>query len=101
LNIEVQTQDGTMQGRTVKISMVTFRFLNARAGWVGPDADNLTEIIQNTGVPLGTPEPLFTGDFKETITSGYEFQGGRVLYRQVDPLPVTILAIMPTVTVGG
>jgi hypothetical protein len=100
LNIEVNTQDGTMQGRLMKVSEVTMRFLNSRGGYVGPDENNLTEIVQRTGEPLGSAIDLFTGDQKETLTSSYD-AGGRVFFRQVDPLPVTILAVMPTVTVGG
>jgi hypothetical protein len=34
------------------------------------------------------------------ITPSYE-TGGRIFYRQSDPLPVTILGVMPAVAVGG
>jgi hypothetical protein len=100
LSTELKLDDGTMQDRLAKISEVTFKFLNSRGGWVGPDEDNLVEIIQRTNEPLGAPIELASGDYSETLNSSYE-RGSSVLYRQSDPLPVTILAIMPKVTPGG
>lgn len=100
LNIEVQQQDGVAQGRKLKISKVIIRFLNSRGGWLGPNEDNLNEIIQRSDEPLGSPIDLYTGDYDQTINSQYD-DGGRVFYRQTDPLPITILAIIPSVTFGG
>jgi hypothetical protein len=100
LNIELRLGDGTTQDRRVKIPEVTFRFLNSRGGWIGPDSDNLTEINQRTNEALGAPIELITGDYVETLNSGYE-RSSSVFFRQRDPLPVTILAVMPKVTLGG
>lgn len=100
LNIEIRMDDGTAQDRFVKIPEVTLRFLSSRGGWVGPDENHLDEIIQRTNEPLGSPVELQSGDYKMTLVSDYS-RGGSVLYRQIDPLPVTILAIMPKVTPGG
>lgn len=100
LNIEVSQQDGTMQGRLMKVSQVVVRFLNSLGGWLGPDENSLYEIVQRTNEPLDTAVPLFTGDEKVVLDSSYE-TGGTIFYRQKDPLPVTILAVMPTVSPGG
>ena len=43
---------------------------------------------------------MFTGDLHVPLGAGYE-DGGRVFYRQKDPSPVTINAIIPEVTPGG
>ena len=100
LNVQVPMADGSGYGRLVKISEVAFNFLNSRGGFIGPDEDNLDEIIELAPAFLSDPKELFTGDFKQIISSGYE-PGGSVFYRQSDPLPVTILAVQPKTTIGG
>jgi hypothetical protein len=100
LDVQVPMADGSGYGRLVKISEVSFNFLNSRGGYIGPDENNLDEIIDLSPLYLTDPKELFTGDFKQMITSGYE-PGGSVFFRQVDPLPVTILAVQPKTTIGG
>jgi hypothetical protein len=100
LNIELNLATGTTQGRLLKIPSVHFMFLNSSGGWIGPDAINLDEIVLRTDEPMGSPEALYTGPFKQPIASDYA-EGGRVFFRQIDPLPITILSIIPSVAVGG
>lgn len=100
LDIELSLVTGTTQGKLLKVSNVQFRFLNSRGGWLGPDVDHLDEITQRTDEPMGSPIDLKSGFYKQPITGNYS-DGGRVFYRQKDPLPVTILAVIPSITVGG
>jgi hypothetical protein len=88
-----------MQGRKIKISGVTFRLLNTRGGWIGPDDTKLYEALSAERLGLSGID-LYSGDYKPVLGAGYE-DGGRVFYRQVDPLPVTITAIIPNVNIGG
>lgn len=98
LNIEQSMRDGTMQGKPVKISTVKFRVTNSRGGYVGPDFDTLHEEFIPERTSLGKAPELYTGDVEVSLGAGYE-NGGRVCYRQVDPLPITIGAVIPRVTV--
>lgn len=100
LNVDYQTNNGTIQSQFIKISSVTFVFSDTRGGYVGTDFDDLVEVVQYNGQPTGTPIPLQSWSYDFTPDSGY-IKGGRVCYRQVDPLPVTILAIIPDTTIGG
>ncbi|CAK0756629.1 E1_FCCH domain-containing protein [Gammaproteobacteria bacterium] len=102
LNIELQMQDGTLQGRMVQLSEFTMRLLNSRGGWIGPNSTEktLVELIQRRNEPMGSPIALFSGDCKKTIPPASN-GGGRVFIRQKDPLPITVLGIMPTISVGG
>lgn len=100
LNVEVALKDGTLQGRKVKISNVLFRLINSRGGWIGPSEDRLHEAFVPRRTGLGNPPPLFSGDLREPLGAGYE-QGGRIFFRQIDPLPVTISSIVPEIEVGG
>ena len=99
LNIEKSTNDGTIQGVAIKISNVTFRVLNSRGGWIGPNFDTLYEGFIPERVRLGLAPRLFSGDIRLGLGAGYE-DGGRVCYRQYDPLPVTITAVIPEVRIG-
>jgi hypothetical protein len=105
LAVEVPLYEGTVQSRKVKINNVTFRMQNTRGGYIGSDADNLweafsrMEVIRSSGQNLSVLD-LFTGDVRQPLIGQYN-QGGNIFYRQVDPLPVTIGAIIPEVAVGG
>lgn len=98
LNIEIGLSEGSLQGRRVNISRITLRMLNSRGGWLGPDFDNLHELLGD--YDTSTDTSLFTDDVKITLGQGYK-DGGRFCFRQIDPLPVTILGIVPILTPGG
>lgn len=100
LNVEIQSREGSIQGRKIKIGEVTFRFVRSRGGWIGPDSSSLYEAFAPSAVASGSVASLTTGDIPKVLGGGYE-DGGRVFYRQPDPLPVTIGAIIPKVSVGG
>jgi len=100
LNIDASLNDGTIQGKVSRVSKVVMRVLNSRGGYMGPDFDNLTEIADNFRTNYDTSLALYTGDLKHTMGGGYS-DGGRMCVRQYDPLPLTILALIPTFAVGG
>lgn len=101
LNVDFVTDNGTIQSQLAKITDITLIFENTRGGFIGPDFDNMAEIIQYTSQPTGTAIPLYSGNYEQNLAEGGWKKGCRVCYRQTDPLPVTILAIIPEVTVGG
>jgi hypothetical protein len=100
LNLELSLKDGTMQGMKVKISDGVLRFLNSRGGHAGTDEGDLVEVSQRTSEAPGTPIELFTGDYETSISSDYR-SGARVFIRQSDPLPMTLLAIISHIDIGG
>ena len=98
LNLELGQP--TTQGKTKSISAVTLRVESSRGGKVGTDADNLTEFKQRAYETYGTPTELKTGDIRVTMPSKWS-SSGSLFYRQDDPLPITLLAVIPEVSVGG
>ena len=72
----------------------------SRGIFAGPDADHLDEFVQRESEPYEEPVALKTGLASIRVDSHWE-PGGRVFVRQVDPLPLSILNIMPDVDVGG
>jgi len=99
LDAEYQTQGGSIDGLFRTISNIYINFVNSRGGFVGQSVDNLVELKPTALTTYNTPMPLFTGITNATPPDGYNYDGC-VVYRQVDPLPVTITSIVREVDVG-
>jgi len=95
---------GTVQGRKKSISEVVLRVEATRGIFVGPvDGDRssakLVEYKQRSTEAWNEAIKLYTGDLH--ITPHWDWtDGGNVWIKQFDPLPMTILGVMPDVTVG-
>ena len=95
---------GTVQGRMKSVSEVTLRVEETRGIWIGPndgtrDSGKLVEYKQRATEAWDEAIGLYTGDIR--ITPQWDWNtAGRVWIKQFDPLPMTILAIMPDVTLG-
>lgn len=98
LNMEVSP--GTVQGKLKKVSSVTIRFMRSRGLFVGPDFDNLIEMKWREDEVMGAPTALLTDDKDVMIEPSWN-SNGRIAIRQQYPLPMTILAVIPEVTLGG
>lgn len=105
LNVEVPDKEGTVQARRCKINNVMFRLQDSRGGFIGPDEDNLWEaftadaIRKSSGQNINDDE-LFTGDIRQPLGAQFGDEG-HIFYRQVDPLPISIGAVIPEVEYGG
>ena len=109
LNLDLSLRDGSSQPRPMKVSNVTFRLLNTRGGYIGPDENNLYEAFTTANLssayylfaPIGNGvAKLYNVDYRALLGGEYS-RGGRIFYRQTEPLPVTISAIVPEVTVSS
>jgi hypothetical protein len=78
---------------------VVFKFLNSRGGFVGPSSNKLLEIKPRFESDNYDDIALRSYEFRQTMGGGWT-SGGRVFFRQSDPVPATILAIAPEVAVG-
>ena len=111
LNIEVNMPDGTLQGRKVKLSQVALRLLNSRGGYIGPDKNTLHKISGSPMADFYNPNVVATydatgvltlcsGEIKENSGAGFE-EGGRLFLRQSDPLPITLVSVLPIIQTAG
>ena len=96
---------GTVQGRQKAIGEVWFRVEDTRGIWLGTEDDtresgNLVEYKQRSTEAWDEAIGLYTGDLKITALANWS-TGGNVVVKQFDPLPMTILAIMPDVKLGA
>jgi hypothetical protein len=96
----IDDPETTLQGRKKNVSEVVLSVLESRGAWIGPDENNLVEV-----------KPRFDSDgydaialktFEERVNIEPDWtDGGQVLIRQPDPLPLTILAVTPEFDIGG
>ena len=97
--LDFQVPKINVQGRDKSIMAVTVKFYQSRGLWAGQDKDHLVEMKQREFEALDEPTGLLTGDKTIDIDNTWN-KKGRVFLRQVNPLPLTILAITPEIDVG-
>jgi hypothetical protein len=73
---------------------------DTRGGWLGQDTSHLTEFRQRQYEPWDVAVTPVTAAIEQNIESTWD-KPGRLVIQQLDPLPITVLSIMPEATVGG
>jgi hypothetical protein len=76
-----------------RIVSVVFKMLDSRGGCAGADDNTLTCWLQHHHEKLNEVLPLETGDFSCAI-SGVHSHLPSVIFKQTEPLPVTVLAVV-------
>lgn len=94
LRLEGGANDGVSQGKIKRIHGVTVRFLETVGAEVGPTLTSLDRIpFRDSSMDMDTAVPIFSGDKEVSFPSGYD-NDSRVVIKQSQPLPMTIIAIM-------
>ncbi len=94
LRMEAGADDGIAQGKIKRIHGVTARFFKSVGAEIGPDVNNLDRLpFRDSSMDMDTAIPLFSGDKEIFFPSGYD-NDARVVIRQNQPLPMTVLAIV-------
>ena len=94
LRMEAGAEDGISQGKIKRIHGVTARFFQTVGAELGPDTSNLDRLpFRDSSMAMDEAVPLFTGDKEISFPSGYD-NDAKIVIRQTQPLPMTILAIM-------
>lgn len=98
MRIDAGGADGTSQGKTKRINRMVIRFLDTLGGSMGPTEEDVDEILfRSASDDMDAPVPIFTGDKELAWPGGYS-KDCFVWYVNDQPLPATVLAIMPQVT---
>jgi hypothetical protein len=93
--------NGSGQTRRRSISQCVFRLLNTVGGKFGPTENNLNPIPSlKPSAPLGTPAQLFNGDTDQVLFPANMNTDGYVFFVQDQPLPATVVAIVPRIQVN-
>lgn len=92
--LEAGATKGTSQGQIKRITHAVVRLYETIGGKIGPDEDNLEEMSRY--IPGDTTDPeLYSGDTKPIPFRGRHDQKGDLMIIQDQPLPMTVLAVMP------
>jgi hypothetical protein len=107
LPINQTTKSGdNLRGNVKNVPAVGLVLHRSRGVFVGRDRNdfavenNLIELKQRDDEDWAESTSLLTGYTRLAIPTGWD-QDGRVFVRQADPLPLTILSIIPEVQLGG
>ncbi len=101
LNID-SVEGETLMNKRILISKVTLNLEETRGVWVGPKepastaaaSDGLRELKLRDEEGYDDPVALATG-IEDIIIRGDYSRGGTIFVRQLDPLPMTLLALAP------
>ncbi|MGL4265205.1 MAG: hypothetical protein ACRCTX_26575 [Afipia sp.] len=88
------------QGRPKNINAAWIRIYESLGVFVGPSVETLKEAKLRTTEPYGSPPNLKTGEIRLPLTPSWT-DGGQVVIRQADPLPLTVVNLTLEVSVGG
>ncbi len=94
LDIDFGSAVGTAYASRSKVNEVDLDLFETMGGFIGYDEDSLTEIVYRQGIDImNEGVPLFTGSKTPRPKGGWR-DSIKTLYRQSDPLPVTILGVV-------
>lgn len=98
LRIEAGSADGTALGKKRKIGTLKLLLLNTLGIKIGTSFDKLKTVLFRTSQDrLGFAPALFTGVKVHQLEGNYDTES-QICIRVEDPLPATILSVMPQMT---
>jgi hypothetical protein len=96
-----QLPDGSAQGRKFRVNRMVVRIYKSLGGEVEVEDGEWDPIYsRDTADPMGSSPPVFTGDKTVMVARPYEDKG-TIQVRQTQPLPLTVLALIPKYDVLG
>jgi hypothetical protein len=97
--LDLDLAEAELRDKKKKLSSVSLLVQDSRGIFAGPDADHLYEYKPRL-TNYSAPPALLTELIEIPITSSWAV-AGRILVRQTDPLPLTVLTAIPNGDVGG
>ena len=98
LDVEAGTFPDTLQGELKKITDVTVRFFKSRMPFIGPTSSQLTQMRTRRNEKFGEASGLLSGDAVVNLSPDWN-SNGRIFFRQCEPVPLTILAVFPHISI--
>ena len=99
LDLELKNANETVLDKKISVTGLTVRVEESRGIFAGKDKNHLYP--HKTGRDdYESPIELLTGQAEISISNDWQGKG-RVFIRQADPLPLSVLAVIPEVTIGG
>lgn len=93
MDLDGGAMEGTGQGKLKRLHGVAVNFYKTLGGYIGADEVTMEELEFPS--PTAVPQPLYSG-IKDDFTFPADWAlEGRIVIKQTDPLPMTVLSIMP------
>jgi hypothetical protein len=100
LDLDVGAADGASIGRQKRIDRAVVKFLDTLGAQVGFNEDHMDEVLfRSASAPMNSGPLLFTGEKRVVFPKGWD-TAARVMVVQTQPLPCTVAAVVPRVTVN-
>lgn len=98
---EVKAADGTIQSRPKSINKAWARVYKTSTFKFGTDESNLSRVtVRSDLFPGGSALPLISADVELEVMGGFDYDA-MFLIRQDQPLPLSVLALVLELEVGG
>lgn len=98
LNLDIP--EANSFGRAKSSSHFTAIVEKTRGMSIGPNENKLYDFKQRSDEEYNEPTRMTTGEYSSTIAPSWH-DNGRIFLRQDDPLPMTVLGVIPEVDIGG
>ena len=100
--LEGASRDGPSQGKLMKLTNLVVKLYNTGPGLkYGTELTDLDEFqMRDEGDLMDNPVPLYTGDTEKLSVPGKHDQSPALILTHDTPLPCTVVATMPQVTVS-
>ncbi|MEF2230873.1 MAG: hypothetical protein V3571_08090 [Pseudodesulfovibrio sp.] len=100
MRLESGSARGTAQTKKKRITKVAIRFHKTLGGKVGPDPEHLETIwFRSPSTPMGQAQEAWTGDKSVNFPRGWN-RDGVITVVQDQPLPMTVLMLVPSLVVN-
>ena len=99
LRFDLAVGQSTIQYTPKNMKKAVMRVKESSGGWIGPNEDKLTLVKWRKDEDWQQPNALLTGDIEHVIKGTWD-RDGRIYFRQPDPLPSTLLALITTFETG-
>lgn len=100
MRLEAGSRRGTSQTKRKRIIRVSIRFYHTLGGSVGPDENSLDPVyFRSASARMDGPPPVWSGDKSVRFPGGWN-RDGILTIRQDQPLPMTVLMVVPEVVVN-
>ena len=99
LDLELKNANETALDKKIAITSLTVIVEESRGIFAGNDKNHLYPHKTDRD-DYESPIELLTGQAEISISNNWQGKG-RVFIRQADPLPLSVLAVIPEVTIGG
>jgi len=99
-SLDLDFAGADIRGKQKHVASAQLLVEKTRGVFVGPDVDHLEEYKPDIPEAYGDIPALLTGLIDLNITANWDDRG-RIVVRQSDPLPITLLSLITNASIGG